>query len=103
MVIAVFDELKTLLRQSGLPLRYVAYRSGVERYTLTMWLNGKTHCPRIDTMTKVAMVLGKHIALTPTVAKMVNYYPAQAIKPPPPLPFPGMTRHQYRMAMMRVQ
>lgn len=103
MVIPVFDELKTLLRQSGLPITYVSYRSGVCRKTLMDWLSDQVGFPRIDTMLKVAAVLGQHIELTPTVAKMVNYYPARPIKPPPPIPFHGMTRHEYRMMMTRLQ
>lgn len=103
MIIPVFDELKTLLRQSGLPITYISYRSGVCRKTLTMWLNDQIGFPRIDTMLKVAAVLGQHIELTPTVSKMVKYYPRQEIKPPPPIPFKGMSRHGVRMTMLRLQ
>lgn len=103
MIIPVFDELKALLRRSGLPLTYVSYRSGVCRKTLTMWLNSAIYFPRIDTMLKVAAVLGQHIELTPTVAKMVNYYPRQEIKPPPPIPLKGVSRHGVRTTVTRLQ
>jgi transcriptional regulator with XRE-family HTH domain len=102
MVILVFDELKTSVKQSGLPLRYISYRSGVCRQTLAKWLLGYTVFPRIDTMLRVAAVLGQHIELTDTVKKMVNYYPKPTIKPPPVIKI-GMSRHDVRMTMMKLQ
>lgn len=79
----VFDELKLQLLSCHLPIRYVAYRSGVDRVTIMKWLSGVTSFPRIDTMVSVATVLGQHVELTPTLKKMVAYYPRQEIKPPP--------------------
>ena len=101
MIIPVFDELKTLVRQSGLPLGYIAYRSGVRKKTIVWWLTGFTDCPRIDTMTKVAAVLGQHMELTGRVQKMFNYYPKQTIKPAPPVPF-RMSRHDVRMTTIKL-
>jgi hypothetical protein len=103
MIIPAFDELKTLVKSSGLPLSYIAYRSGVRKQTIVWWLTGLTQCPRIDTMTKIATVLGQHIELTERVGKMVSYYPKQTIRPAPPIPFKGMTRHAVRMTMLKLQ
>ena len=100
MAMQAFEELKTMLRQSDLPLGYVAYRSGVRKKTIVWWLTGFTASPRIDTMTKVATVLGQHIELTGRVGKMVNYFPKQTIKPPPPIPF---RRHDVRMTLLKLQ
>lgn len=86
MTIPVFDELKTSVRRSGLPVRYIAYRAGVSPLAIRKWLRGEVSFPRIDTMLKVATVLGQHIELTPTVKKMLAYYPRREIKPPPVVP-----------------
>lgn len=102
MIIPVFDELKTSLRSSGLPIRYVAYRSGVSRSTLMKWVEEATAFPRIDTMLKVAAVLGQHIELTAQVKKMVAYYPKPQINPPPIVKI-GMSRHAVKMTMLKLQ
>jgi transcriptional regulator with XRE-family HTH domain len=102
MGIPVFDELKELLQQSKLPLGYVVHRSGVARDTLRRWLTGDVYTPRIDTMLKVAAVLGQHIELTDRVKTMVAYYPKPTIRPAPPIPFIGMTRHDVRMTMLKL-
>jgi hypothetical protein len=103
-MIRVFDELKASVRQSGLPLGYIAYRSGVCRPTIAKWLLGYTMFPRIDTMLRVAAVLGQHIELTEQVRKMVNYYPKPTIKPPPPPSVKiGLSRHDVRMTMLKLQ
>jgi len=105
MIIPVFDELKTLVRNSGLPVAYIAYRAGVAKPTLRQWLYGRVEFPRIDTMLKVAAVLGQHIELTGAVRKMVNYYPAPTIKPPP-ITKPSwvrLSRHDMRMTLLKLQ
>jgi transcriptional regulator with XRE-family HTH domain len=105
MIIPVFDELKTSLRQSKLPIPYVVYRSGVGRDTIAKWMRGDVYTPRIDTMLRVAAVLGQHIELTDTVKKMVNYYPKPTIKPPP-ITKPAwdkLSRHTFRMTMLKLQ
>jgi hypothetical protein len=105
MVIPVFDELKTSLRQSKLPIPYVVYRSGVARDTIKRWLTDETYFPRIDTMLKVAAVLGQHIELTDTVKKMVAYYPPVTIKPRPITKpqWRNLSRHDVRMTLLRLQ
>ena len=105
MQIPVYEELKMAIKGSGLTVPYLAHRSGVCPATLRKWLRGITFLPRVDTMLRVAAVLGQHIELTPTVRKMVNYYPKPKINPPPPVPFVGkrMSRHAMRMALMRLQ
>jgi transcriptional regulator with XRE-family HTH domain len=104
MVIPVFDELKTSLRQSKLPVPYVVYRSGVTRDTINKWLRGDVYTPRIDTMLKVAAVLERHIELTDTVKKMIAYYPKPEIKPPPITKpqWRGLSRHDLRMTMLKL-
>jgi transcriptional regulator with XRE-family HTH domain len=105
MIIPVFDELKTSLRQSKLPIPYVVYRSGVGRETIAKWMRGDVYTPRIDTMLRVAAVLGQHIELTDAVKKMVNYYPKPTIKPPPITKpaWRGMSRHDLRVTMLKTQ
>jgi hypothetical protein len=104
MVIPVFDELKTSLRQSKLPIPYVVYRSGVRIETIRKWMRGEVYTPRIDTMLRVAAVLGQHIELTDTVKKMVAYYPKPEIKPPPITKpqWRGLSRHDLRMTMLKL-
>lgn len=102
MLIDVFEELKANIRASGLPLKYLAHRSNVDRYTIYQWLIERTQAPRIDTMLRVATVLGQHIELTGNLKKMVNYYPRREIKPPPVVKI-GMSRHTMRMTMMKFQ
>jgi transcriptional regulator with XRE-family HTH domain len=105
MEIPVFNELKVAIKRSGLPLPYLSYRSGVCQSTIRDWIYGNTFFPRVDTMLRVAAVLGQHIELTPTMTRMVNYYPKPEINPPPPIPFAGkrMSRHAVRMALLRAQ
>lgn len=103
MAMQAFEELKTLVRQSGLPLAYIAHRSGVRKKTIVWWLTGFTDCPRIDTMTKVAAVLGQHMELTGRVGKMFNYYPKQTIRPAPPIPIRSISRHDVRMTLLKLQ
>lgn len=57
----VFNELKGELMKWN--IAYVEEVSGVTNVTLYNWLNGKTLYPRIDTLTKVARVLGYEIVL----------------------------------------
>lgn len=103
MIIPVFDELKTAIRASKLPLPYISYRSGVRRHTIRLWLTETTLLPRIDSMMRVAMVLGQHIELTGHVKTMVNYYPQPAIRPPPITKPRGLSRHDWRVTMLKLQ
>lgn len=105
MIIPVFDELKTLLRQSKLPIPYVVYRSGVSRDTIQKWLHDEVYTPRIDTMLKVAAVVGQHIELTGRVQKMVSYYPKQDIKRAPITKpqWRSLSRHDLRMTLIKLQ
>jgi DNA-binding phage protein len=73
--VTVFEELKHLISASGLPVKRIARESRVGRETIDRWLDGETSAPRIDTMLKVATVVGKQIELTGAVRKMVGYYP----------------------------
>jgi transcriptional regulator with XRE-family HTH domain len=71
----VFDELKHLIMHSGMSVRAIAAESKVCRRTIVGWLDGETKLPRIDTMLRVARVVGKQIELTGNVRRMVGYYP----------------------------
>lgn len=71
----VFDELKHLMVASGLSLHKLARDSKVSYGTLDAWLDGTTRLPRLDTMLRVARVVGREIELTGRVRKMVGYYP----------------------------
>lgn len=93
MTLAVFEELKSLIWASNIPVTRIAADSRVNRNTIDKWLDGSTHVPRIDTMLKVAQTVGKQIELTGNVRKMVSHYP----KPP------ALTRHAMRMTLLRFQ
>ena len=75
MIIPVFDELKTAIVASGLPVAALARESGVARKTIHGWLKGGVFMPRVSQMVRVASVVGRHVELTETVAKMVRFYP----------------------------
>ena len=95
MKMPVFEELKLLIITSGLSVDRLAEVSGVANKTIYTWLNGRTQFPRIDTMMRVALALGRFIELTPTVKKMVEFYPPPKER--------MMSRHALRMAMLRLQ
>jgi transcriptional regulator with XRE-family HTH domain len=78
----VFDELKHLIAKSGISVNRLSRESKVCRGTIDRWLDGQTRLPRIDTMLRVARVVGREIELTGRVRKMVGYYPPP--KPPQP-------------------
>ncbi|HEX3524857.1 MAG TPA: hypothetical protein VHT52_22565 [Stellaceae bacterium] len=71
----VFDELKHLIVSSGMSVNRIANESKVCHETIDNWLDGETRSPRIDTMLKVATVIGREIELTGAVRKMVGYFP----------------------------
>jgi hypothetical protein len=71
----VFDELKHLIVACGIPPTRLARESSVCHKTIDAWLDGQTRLPRLDTMLRVARVVGKEIELTGNVRKMVGYYP----------------------------
>jgi transcriptional regulator with XRE-family HTH domain len=71
----VFDELKTLIVASGISVHKLSKESKVCHETIDKWLDGQTRLPRLDTMLRVARVVGKEIELTGAVRKMVGYYP----------------------------
>jgi hypothetical protein len=71
----VFDELKHLIVKSGIPPTRLAKESHVCHKTIDCWLDGQTRLPRLDTMLRVARVVGKEIELTGNVRKLVGFYP----------------------------
>lgn len=75
MSIEVFEELKAAMAECGLSIVALAQRSGVTYSTLARWRDGQVDAPRIDTMLKVAMIVGREIELTGRVKKMVRFYP----------------------------
>jgi hypothetical protein len=89
----VFDELKHLIIKSGISVHRLSRESKVCHDTIDRWLDGSTRLPRLDTMLRVALVIGKQIELTGNVRKMVGYYPP---------PKPAMTRHNVRMVLLRL-
>lgn len=50
-------------RLEGQDLTHIADRAKVSPSTLYMWMNGDVHAPRIDTLTRVARILGFRIDL----------------------------------------
>lgn len=90
--IAVFEELKHLIVQSGIPPTRLARQANVTFKTLDDWLNGTVQLPRIDTMLKVARIVGKEMELTGNVRKMVTYYGPSVPQPPPQSPPPFKLR-----------
>jgi len=57
----VFLEIIGLLWEYELP--GLAKEAEVSQSTLYNWMHGKVHAPRLDTLTKVAKVLGYEIVL----------------------------------------
>jgi transcriptional regulator with XRE-family HTH domain len=86
----VFDELKRLIVQSGISIHRLSQESTVEHSTIDRWLDGTTRLPRLDTMLRVARVIGKQIELTGNVRKLVGFYP-------PPKPRFKLWRLQQRL------
>ena len=86
----VFDELKHLIVISGISLHRLSKESTVHCGTIDKWLDGTTRLPRMDTMLRVARVIGRNVELTGNVRKMVGYYP-------PPKPRFKLWRLQMRL------
>jgi hypothetical protein len=86
----VFDELKHLIVRSRISVHRLSTESHVCHQTIDAWLDGRTRLPRIDTMLRVARVVGREIELTGAVRKMVGYYP-------PPKPRFKLWRLQTRL------
>jgi hypothetical protein len=61
--------------KSGISIDRLSRESKVTYGTIDRWLDGTTRLPRIDTMLRVARIVGKEIELTGNVRKMVGYYP----------------------------
>lgn len=57
----VFDQLKAIIWEYNFD--YLAAASGVCRATLYNWCDGRTKLPRLDTLVKVAKVVGYKIIL----------------------------------------
>lgn len=74
MRIPVFEELKTTIMTAGVPFGYLCKESRVDPDTVKGWLSEKTFIGRIDTMWRVADVLGRHVELPPHLRKMVDFY-----------------------------
>jgi hypothetical protein len=81
MTIEVFNELKRLIVKSKISTHRLARESTVNYNTIDAWLDGSVTCPRIDTMLKVARVVGRQIELTGNVKRMVAYYPPPKTRP----------------------
>lgn len=80
MEIPAFEELKRLVIRSKHSIALLGNRAGVNPNTITAWLDGRTRCPRIDTMLRVAHVIGQDIELTGNVKKMVSFYPTPKLR-----------------------
>jgi hypothetical protein len=81
MMIEAFDELKDLIVCSGLSVHRIATESTVCHATIDSWLDGRTRLPRLDTMLKVARVVGRNVELTANMRKTLGYYPPPKRKP----------------------
>ena len=64
----VFEDLKSELR--GWDISSVARSADVAQATIYFWLEGRTKTPRIDTITKVADVIGFELALARKQVKL---------------------------------
>ena len=84
MTFEVFEELKHLIIESGIPPTRLARESTVCPGTIDKWLDGTVQLPRIDTMLKVARIVGKDIELTGNLRKLVNHYGSSVPQPPRP-------------------
>lgn len=63
---AIFEQLKDILR--GWNIESVADAAGIAVSTQYNWLEGKVQKPRLDTICKVASVVGYELTLTKVIA-----------------------------------
>lgn len=60
----VIDEVRTIIQDEGVSLKYVELRSGVTTNTLRNWLSGPTLRPQYATVAAVARALDYDITFT---------------------------------------
>jgi DNA-binding phage protein len=58
----IVNELCAAIEQDRRSIFNIALAAGVDQFTLYRWLRGATANPRIDTIAKVAQVLGMQVA-----------------------------------------
>jgi transcriptional regulator with XRE-family HTH domain len=58
----VVEELCAAIEQEPRSVFNIAQAARVSAMTLHLWLNGKTTSPKVDTLDRVARVLGKRLA-----------------------------------------
>ena len=68
----VFEELKGLIRRSGMSYWNVAHKVGCTERTISNWMTGRVTEPRLSNAIAVAALFGKTIELTGGEAQMVD-------------------------------
>jgi transcriptional regulator with XRE-family HTH domain len=68
----VFDELKAIMRRSGLGADAIAWKAGCARATIYHWLKGHTSEPSLPILIKVAGVFGRSIELNNGKLRLVD-------------------------------
>lgn len=68
----VFDELKVMIRRSGMAPAALAWRVGCSGQTIKCWLDGRTREPSLPLLIKAAGIFGRSIELTNGKLRMVD-------------------------------
>jgi DNA-binding XRE family transcriptional regulator len=72
----VFEELKGLIRRSGMSYWNVAHKAGCTERTISNWMTGRVMEPRLSNAIAVAALFGKTIELTNGELRIVPDTPA---------------------------
>ena len=72
----VFVELKQIIASSGMTTYDIAWKAGLTRQTIKLWMDGKTRSPDLASLVAVAKVFGRHVELADGVVHLVADTPA---------------------------
>lgn len=85
-----FEDVKARVLASKLPLHVIARAADISPQTLYAWLSGRIKAPRISSLERVAYVLRRSIVV------------GHLHEPEPERRSPALSRHQIRMALIRL-
>ena len=68
----VFDELKLVIRRSGMGAEAIGWKAGCSATTIHHWLAGDVKEPNVATLVKVAKVFGRSIELADGELRLVD-------------------------------
>jgi hypothetical protein len=88
----IIDEIRTVIKDSGVSHKWIEEESGVTAVTLRAWFYGATKKPQAATINAVARSLGYKLGFVPFKA-IVHIEPPM----PQPEPRPAAVRHIIQM------